>query len=127
MPDYLHSPGIAMPTPAHTLTPAAEHARQAVRDFAARRKAEKTAPPELVTRHKPVWTAIQPHELPTAAAGFFREARARGRKAVAFGAGKAVEVRVDDGRIRAWWVDGKTGGALVAGKKANATQARAAL
>lgn len=112
MPDYLHNPGLAMPTPLHTLTPAAEAARQAVRDFAVRRQAERDAPPELVTHHVPPWVEVQLHNLTGSAALFAKAALAAGHEVMAFEAGDAVEVRVNRGAIRAWWVGGRTTDAL---------------
>lgn len=127
MPDYHSLPGIAMPMPAHTLTPAAEHARQAVRDFAARRNHDRTKLELVTTTPKPWHLVPSPSTLSGAPVTLANAARAAGLEVELWQAGQAVEVRIDGGRIRAWWVAGKTTGALVDGHKANVTQAKAAL
>lgn len=128
MPDYLHAPGVAQPRAAHTQTPAAEHARQAVRDYAARRNAERDAPPPLVTEHVPPWQRVEVDALSGSALAFAKAAvLGKGLAVEAWQAGDAVEVRVKGGTIRAWWKAGRTTGCLVDGKKASVTQAKAAL
>lgn len=114
MPDYLHNPGLAQPRAAHTNTPAAEAARQAVRDFAARRQAERVAPPELVTEHLKPWL---PDAIPNkgSAAIFARAALEAGHKVEVYSAGDAVEVRVNGGAIRAWWKAGRTTDVVLTG------------
>lgn len=115
------------PVPRHAQTDAAEAARQSVRDFAARRKAQ-AAEPELVTdAARPVWQRIAYTELTGSPAGFAKAALEAGHVVECWRAGDAIEVRVANGRIRAWWKAGHTTGALVDGKRANATQAKAAL
>lgn len=127
MPDYQHAPGIAQPRAPHTNTEAAEKARQAVRDFAARRNAEREAPPELVTEHLKPWQRVGTSTLRGSAAGFASLALAAGHAVEVYAAGEAIEVRVNRGAIRAWWKAGRTTGCLVNGKKASVTEAKAAL
>lgn len=118
MPDYIHAPGLAMPARQHTLTPAAEHARQAVRDFAARRNAERAAPPELVTEILPVWHPVpSPSTLSGAPITFANAARAAGHEVELWQAGDAIEVRVNRGAIRAWWKGGQSTDVVLMGTK----------
>lgn len=116
MPDYQHAPGIAQPQAPHTMTEAAEKARQAVRDFAARRNAERDAAPPLVTEHPKYWAAVDPSKLTGAAALFAKKAEAAGARVFAQAKGDRVEVRVlalESGLVVAWWLEGRTSGAVI--------------
>lgn len=113
MPDYQHAPGIAQPRALHTNTEAAEKARQAVRDFSARRNAEREAPPALVTEHLKPWVFIDLEELTGSARLFAIAATEADHVVDALRAGDAVEVRVNRGVIRAWWKAGRTTDAVL--------------
>jgi hypothetical protein len=129
MATYRDAPDIGMPPPAHTLTPSAEFARRSFADWAAgnpvvlvdgkpkRVPLESVADPDLVTEHLPVWHNESGMLLKGAPRAFYDAALAAGCAVEVIVAGKAVEVRVDRGRIRAWWTGGRTSGAVIEHRK----------
>jgi hypothetical protein len=137
MATYAHT-DLGRPTPAHALTEGAEAARQALLDFARDNPVTivggrpKRVPrvddvaADLVTRHVPPWELVE-GDPPGAAGTFARAARAAGCEVLVIAAGPAVEVRVDRGRIRAWWTNGRTTGVVMGGRKVTVAEAKAAL
>lgn len=143
MATYHAAPDIGKPPPAHTLTDTAEHARRTslewfaanplvLRDGKTRRvpvAETEAAEAELVTQHLPPWRYMLPEELTGAPAAFAKAAEASPRctSLVILVAGDAVEVRVDGGRIRAWWKGGRTSGVVMAGRKVTLREAELVL
>lgn len=121
---------VARPTPAHTLTDAAEAARRSVRRFAEVRRRERyaaTLPPLLTTPLPQPWQLVSLDALSGAPATWAHKAVALGADVKAVRAGTAVMLIVRAPRIRATWVDGHTTGVTGLGRKLTLAQALEAI
>lgn len=157
MSTYRTAPEFARPPARHSLTETAEQSRRDTlawfdanplvldeRGKVRRVPVAETAAAadELVTQHVPPWRALRNLELLApfardatlelegvagAPLSFVRAAIAADCRVTVLAAGDAVEVRVDGGRIRAWWKAGRTSGVVMGGRKVTVAEARAAL
>lgn len=126
---YHSAPELGIPPAPHTLTASAQRARDDFNAWAAanpvalvdgkpkRVPRVEVAEEELVSHHVPPWRTESGMLLTGAPRLFYNAALASGADVTVLVAGPAVEVRVDAGRIRAWWMNGRSTGAVYGTRK----------